>query len=639
MKNPFAGLTDKVLSLVNRSTTVPQTQSGRESINGIAQSASANPADRIGDPLSGLSPTTIDFIWRQQINRGEYTYPTWALYNAAQLISAIGDKFSFWSASLSGLDYDILLSDEIQNNPALKARAKAQQQALKKAYSAHNMATVFKHLALAKFYGYSVLSRKTPMEPLDWWNVLRDGLHGAFYWNPECRQTTTKAMQPANIMSPDKFIIRECQDALILKCLRSYKRIFDVETWWDKNLEQESRRQVIVLTGTPDKAKTTQYEAAARNIAEGRSGYISKGPADSPTEIVFPPASRGLQFYENRLRIEDEGLTKSLTGSLLTMLTAPGSGTLAGNAHESTLSTVITAEAGEISEVLQEQFDRPELEAAGLLSPGEQPLAYFAMRTSKANDPANEALWTSQLAVAGWKRTDAAVLSERMGMELVPISSQITTGQDASYIAPTTPSTPADNKPGASPTIPVDNVDASALNGAQISSLVYVLSQAAAGMIPLASVKPIVKAAFPSIADETIDAITGPLSGFIQTKETPVPQAIPNRKPGNDMAKAIGVPPEWIDPVRGVLSELEKKVADESLTDEQLQTEFQKIIDSLPEVFEKMDHAKLAETMLEVMKESGKGGLENAFDPDQARDKNGEWSETGDSGMKWKTKD
>jgi lambda family phage portal protein len=60
-------------------------------------------------------------------------------------------------------------------------------------------------------------------------------------------------------------------------------------------------------------------------------------------------------------------------------------------------------------------------------------------------------------------------------------------------------------------------VQDTALNGAQISSMVQVISAATAGQMPKESVGPILKAAFPSLSDEEISNITKPIEGFQAT--------------------------------------------------------------------------------------------------------------------------
>lgn len=62
-----------------------------------------------------------------------------------------------------------------------------------------------------------------------------------------------------------------------------------------------------------------------------------------------------------------------------------------------------------------------------------------------------------------------------------------------------------------------DDLAKTALNGAQVTSLVSIIQQAAAGIIPLGSVAAIIAAAFPSLDPATINGIVGPLDGFEPT--------------------------------------------------------------------------------------------------------------------------
>lgn len=59
-----------------------------------------------------------------------------------------------------------------------------------------------------------------------------------------------------------------------------------------------------------------------------------------------------------------------------------------------------------------------------------------------------------------------------------------------------------------------DNVAATALNGAQIASLVEIIQQVAQGQLPLASAKPILQASFPTLSPEVIDRIVKPVATF-----------------------------------------------------------------------------------------------------------------------------
>jgi hypothetical protein len=82
---------------------------------------------------------------------------------------------------------------------------------------------------------------------------------------------------------------------------------------------------------------------------------------------------------------------------------------------------------------------------------------------------------------------------------------------------------PAVATPAVAAPAEASSVAETALNGAQISSIVDLPSQAAAKSIPTASLIPILKASFPMVAESTLQAIVNPLTGFTPAgTETPV---------------------------------------------------------------------------------------------------------------------
>ena len=65
------------------------------------------------------------------------------------------------------------------------------------------------------------------------------------------------------------------------------------------------------------------------------------------------------------------------------------------------------------------------------------------------------------------------------------------------------------------------DVQATALNGAQVAALVQIVQAVAQGQIPLETGKAIAKAAFPLIADAELDAAFAPLKSFTPTQPEP----------------------------------------------------------------------------------------------------------------------
>jgi hypothetical protein len=378
-----------------------------------APSASAlNPQERLGDPLAALRPETIDRDYRNRINRGELAIPTWALHEALRLLPLLANYVRLWTDALTGLDWNIKTVDGSD-----EGSAKAQADALRSAYEGLDVTGTVSHLALANLYGYSGLAKHPgKLEPLNWWNFARVGLYGEWKWNPDLRVVDGKSGSLQDI-DPAQYVIREVEGNCLLEYLRIYLRASAVEGYWDGNLEKESRRQVVIIPGQGlSDSDAEKFKAAAVDIMLGRSGALAAGTGDKTTQAVFPPESRGLPYYENRLKMLDEWACKALFGAPLIANTAPDSGTLAGNAHQDTAAKRIVAAAAHISATLQEQFDRGVLEAAGLLRPGEKALAYFELAPEEQKDPAEQVDQAVKLAAVF--QLDPAEWSERLGVKL-----------------------------------------------------------------------------------------------------------------------------------------------------------------------------------------------------------------------------
>lgn len=372
-----------------------------------------DPTDKLGDPLAAMRPHTVDHDYRRRLNRGETALPTWALHEALRVLPMIGNYARLWCDSIGRLDWSI---KTVTMGSSDDNRARQQADRLRQEYERLNVNQAVRHLAMANLYGYSVLVRPT-LDPLNWWNIAREGLYGEWKYNPDLRLSDGQNGR-LDSMEPRDYVIRSVEDNCLLEFLRIYLRASGVERYWDDNLEKESKRQVVIIPGNIDTRSVTEFKSAALDIMLGKSGTIAGGTGDRRTEVLFPPESRGLPYYENRLKLLDEWACKCLFGAPLVANTAPDSGTLAGNAHADTATTRIMGAAAQISSVLQEQFDRVVLEDAGLLSPGEAALAYFTLAPKEQADPAKEIEWTAALATAGWAR-DEKELSERTGMKLV----------------------------------------------------------------------------------------------------------------------------------------------------------------------------------------------------------------------------
>src|SRR5690606_10939523 len=139
-----------------------------------------------------------------------------------------------------------------------------------------------------------------------------------------------------------------------------------------------------VVVGPPDvpEDKEAEFADAAHEIARGGEGFLPHGSTWQPNT-----GSRGSQPFGEWLDWLSAKLILAGTGGKLAMLNeVTGLGSVQSESHEETFDQIAKAEARKIGEVLNKQFDRRVLERAGLLEPGERPLAWWALSSGEETD-------------------------------------------------------------------------------------------------------------------------------------------------------------------------------------------------------------------------------------------------------------
>lgn len=266
-----------------------------------------------------------------------------------------------------------------------------QAAALRAAYERiTNLYAAIEHLAMAAFREFGICQLQdrdraavpgeaTHIECLNGWNIVRDGLSGPWYWNAEARPVTAQSLSDEMRIDPTYCLIREwprpLNEIALLKFIRSnlsrknwdaFVEIYGLPSW------------IVIMPPSVPSGKESEYLSAARAIAEGQPGAL---PPGSDAKCADQP--RGVNPFRDHLQYLTEKLILAGTGGLLTMLSAPGSGTLAGNAHMEAFDIVARGEARKISEILQAQFDRPVLAGAFENKPT---LAYFELAANEEQD-------------------------------------------------------------------------------------------------------------------------------------------------------------------------------------------------------------------------------------------------------------
>ncbi len=462
------------------------------------------------NPLRGLTmPRAVALM--EQAQRGINADLQW-LYGAETGIEATDpDLMVIIERTLAGVadcEWEVALIPE-DSAGFDKILADEQAAFLRESYAqCDNLDDALEHLVMARFRGYSHLQpwiaadwSLDHLEPLPQWNMVRNGTRQDWAWNPNANQAGYASMLDENRLTPDDYILLVSKRPVNRIGLIKYVRSTTAEKDWDGYVEIYGIPGVFIIM--PEKVpegREEEYAEKAEEAAEAGSGAL---PHDSDVKTLSE--ARGTQPFQMRLEWLQKQLVLAGTGGLLTMLTEAGSGTLAGGAHTSAWDQIIRRTARSVSKPLHQQYDRRALAAR---FPGRPAQAYFNLRARQEKDVGKVVENITKLAAAGFIVPDDQAKKE--------------TGYDVRYVAPAAPvmpglpvmptvtPVPSEVKPAA----PVADVAATALNGAQVQSMVSLLQQASAGAIPRESILPILTAAFPMVPPATLQQIVGPLDTF-----------------------------------------------------------------------------------------------------------------------------
>jgi phage gp29-like protein len=137
--------------------------------------------------------------------------------------------------------------------------------------------------------------------------------------------------------------------------------LFKNYAWKDWVVFNEKFGMPLILGKYEPSASPADREAlvsAIRNLGTDAAGVISKS-----TEVEFVEAVSRLSGttnpYQAMIEMCNREMSKAVLGQTLTTDSAPGSGTLAGNAHENVRQDLLEADAEMLAETIREQIIRP----------------------------------------------------------------------------------------------------------------------------------------------------------------------------------------------------------------------------------------------------------------------------------------
>jgi len=262
----------------------------------------------------------------------------------------------------------------------------------------------FEHLVKARFRGFAHI---TPwwtdgtrlaiesLHPIPQWNMVRDGYRGGWAFNAKAANVGYDQVPEGDRLDPADYLVY-CRQRPINKIgLVKYVRGTTSEKDWDAFIDIFGLPSAIIIAPDGvDDTKLGEFMNSAEAVAKGGSGALPSG-----STVEFPNETRQSQPFQPRLEWLQKQLIMAGTGGLLSVLSAPDSGTLAGSVHDQAFKQIARMEARKISEIFQAQLDRQLLERQ---FPGKPVLAYFALQPAKERNVEGFVKNAQVLAAAGY---------------------------------------------------------------------------------------------------------------------------------------------------------------------------------------------------------------------------------------------
>ena len=244
------------------------------------------------------------------------------------------------------------------------------------------------------------------LETVEQWFWGRDGMFGDWEYNENAVSGRRRGLP----IERENFVIFEAVAMNRMLAQLYLRRALNIRGW-DSFLEVFGVPSVFLIgpPNTPE-SKESEYQIIAENLISDGRGYLPNG---SDIKYVNGGGGQGAPFLQHMEYI-DRQITLIGTGGLLTMLAESGSGTLAGNAHQSTFLQIARGDAAALSEVFQRDIDVPLLRQA---FPGQPVQAYFQFTPAVPDEGSKVIQDAAALAGVGYVM-DRAELSERTGYTL-----------------------------------------------------------------------------------------------------------------------------------------------------------------------------------------------------------------------------
>ncbi len=317
-------------------------------------------------------------------------------------------------SALRKIPWNIRTVSEDRLTPQLKALAERQQEALRLAYERiDNLRAAIGFLGSAEFRGFAHLEKHYDaqgnvihLEPVPQWYWHR--YQGGWLYD-----ATAQGHRTGLPIDPANFFVREVEDPINEASMAPVINKSMANKDWAAFVEVFGVPSIFVeMPANTPASKEEEYLTMAEEVVGDARGVLPSG-----AKIQTPGSdTRGTQPFKEFIEQQDSAIVLAGTGGKLTMLTAAGSGTLAGNAHQDSFDDIAADEAGEIAELFQVNLDKPLLDR---LFPGQPRLAYFELAREDEDDSTGTVERVVKLAAQGYRVADIGKVGEDLGLELV----------------------------------------------------------------------------------------------------------------------------------------------------------------------------------------------------------------------------
>jgi hypothetical protein len=380
------------------------------------------------NPLRGLTiARVVDLL--EQGERGAYADLQWAYRYVEKRDATLRGLKRLRLAAIGKLDWDIKIVSELSD--ADQRRAEAQAKKLREAYERiTNLRQAIRFLALAEFRGFSHLEKRyegdrpgkpvVRLEPVEQWFWCRDTSAGDWQYNPEAVSRTQG--EPVDLQH---FMVREVEDPINEIGLINHVYQGMGRKDWAGFVETYGIPPIFgELPQNVPSGDTEKFQQMMEAIISDMRGTMPNGAKVHTVDA----GARGVNPFDSFIRFFKEETVLAGTSGKLTMLNdSTGLGSGQSDLHSSVFDALAQAEAGEISELFQEHFDRQIL--------GDEPaLAYFEIAAEDQEDVDKLVDRTLKLKQAGILM-DIEDLSERTGYKLTPMPTDSATQDGVPILA------------------------------------------------------------------------------------------------------------------------------------------------------------------------------------------------------------